>query len=148
MFPGGSEVFQSNERTAPMSLITPEIRAALTANGKRHAFTDKHQINNVPPVCWIYDELSHATWLLTEIDRSDPDRAWGLVDAGDGKPDYEPVSLAQLEQCHQHLPLADADITIGAQVLQGWVAKGPLSAYIAAAAKAGRIVDLDLGAVT
>lgn len=127
-----------------MSFISAADRARLITNGKANPFNPRQQINNVPPVCWIYDELSKATWLLTEIDRTNPDRAWGLVDAGDGKPDFEHVSLRELEECHQSITLGDGTrINIGAQAMKGWDAKGPISAYIAAAAKAGRIVELD-----
>lgn len=131
-----------------MPLITPEIRTQLIANGKANAISPRRQINNVPPVCWIYDELSRATWLLTEIDRNDPDRAWGLVDAGDGKPDFESVSLRELEECHQPITFSDSKvITLGAHCIEGWMPRGPLSKYIAAAAEAGRIVEIEPGAL-
>lgn len=129
-----------------MSLLTPEIRTRLITNGKSNPYPAATHVNNVPPVCWVYDELGQRTWLLTEIDRHQPDRIWGLVDGGDGKPDYGHVSLRELEEGHKLL-FDDADITIGTQILQGWKANGPLSAYIAAAAKVGRIVDLDHDAV-
>lgn len=127
-----------------MPLLNSEHRAQLIANGKQNAFNPRQQINNVAPVCWIYDELSRATWLLTKIDRNDLDRAWGLVDAGDGKPDFQSVSLKQLEECHQPISFADGKtLFIGAQCLRGWCAKGPLSSYIAAASAAGRVVELE-----
>lgn len=134
----------TNESHKSMSLISAAHRAKLIANGKANAFHPRQQINNIPPVCWIYDELSKATWLLTEIDRTNSDRAWGLIDAGDGKPDFEHVSLRELEDCHQTITLGDGStITIGAQAMKDWHAKGLLSDYISAAAKAGRIVEID-----
>jgi hypothetical protein len=127
-----------------MTLLTNEQRSQLIENGKRNAFSPDQQINNVPPVCWIYDEMSRATWLLTEIDRNDPDRAWGLVDAGYGKPDFEPTSLRELEECHQPVSFSDGKtLHIGTQCVKGWKAKGTIAQYIAAAAEAGHIVELE-----
>jgi hypothetical protein len=39
----------------------------------------------------------NATWLLTEIDPDDGDRAFGLCDLGLGEPELGYVSLAELE---------------------------------------------------
>jgi hypothetical protein len=126
-----------------MTVLSSAHRSKLIANGKANPHSPHRQINNVPPVCWIYDEFSKAAWLLTEIDRTNPNRAWGLVDAGNGLPDYEAVDLKQLEDCQKTVTFSGGGcFNIGAQALQGWTAKGPISAYIAAAATAGRIVEL------
>lgn len=121
-----------------MSLLTPEIREQLIANGKRHGYDQNQQINNVPPVCFIYDELSSMSWLLTEIDRLMPSIAWGIIDTGDGKPDFQSFSLTAIENGHEVVPN-----TGGTQCLTGWEPQGMLSEYMAAAARSGRIVELD-----
>ena len=73
-----------------------------------------------------------ATWLLTELDPADPDRAFGLCDLGLGCPELGWVSLAELATIRGRfgLPL-ERDLH--------FVADRPLSAYDAAAQAAGRI---------
>lgn len=127
-----------------MSLLTREIRQQLIANGKSHGYDQNKQINNVPPVCFIYDEHSSMCWLLTEIDRTMPGVAWGIIDCGDGKPDFQSFSLRVLEDSHEQVARHDGLMTTtGTQCLKDWEAQGMLSNYIAAAAQAGRIVELD-----
>lgn len=125
-----------------MSLLTPDVRAKLIANGKSHGFASHEQVNNVPPVCFIYYEGSDMCWLLTEIDATKPNLVWGIVDLGDGRPDYQSFTLDVIEKNHRPEALDEPIPTPTVQMLDGFQAKGPLSLYIAAA-RAGRIVDLD-----
>jgi hypothetical protein len=39
-----------------------------------------------PPVVKLFTPDAGTTWLLTEIDPDDPDRAFGLCDLGSGFP--------------------------------------------------------------
>lgn len=128
----------------PMSVLSASHRAQLIANGKANLLSQHTHINNIPPVCWIFDELSCASWLLTEIDRSNPARAWGLADSGDGHPDFKAIDLNALERRQRKVVFDDGtSITVGTEAVPDWTARGPISAYIAAAAAAGRIVELE-----
>lgn len=119
-----------------MSLLTTEDRRQLVENGKLNRNTSSRiRDNDFAPVVQLYSETSAATWLLSEIDPSNPDIAWGLIDVGDGKPEFGSVRISWLETPRG--PLA-----IGVKRLDGWHAKGKMSAYVAAAIGAGRIVDL------
>ena len=111
-------------------LLTPAQRAALLANGRATAGgadLDAH------PVVKLFTPDASATWLLTELDPDDPDRAFGLCDPGLGFPELGYVSMVELQDLRGALGLpvvAAAD----------FVADRPLSAYAAAAQSAQRIV--------
>lgn len=111
-----------------MSLITPDIRARLIANGLK---CRDRRIELLAPVCWIEDRNSDLIWLPTAIHAGDPDTAWGLAMTQQGNPAVNPISLDVLEEFPS------------IEVRDGWTAKGPLSAYLIAAAQIGAIVDLD-----
>ena len=65
----------------------------LLANGRRTASGEEH---DPAPAIKIFLTGSAATWLLTEVDPSEPDRAFGLCDLGLGYPELGYVSLAEL----------------------------------------------------
>ena len=111
-------------------LLTPAQRAALLANGRA---TAGGADLDPRPVVKLFTPDASATWLLTELDPDDPDRAFGLCAPGLGFPELGYVSLAELRELRGALGLpviAAAD----------FVADRPLSAYATAAQAAQRIV--------
>lgn len=78
-----------------MELITPEIRAALLANGRRAADDDDF---DPMPVVKFFTPDANSTWLLTEVDPDDPDILYGLCDLGMGCPEFGSVSLRELQE--------------------------------------------------
>nr|AGO88391.1 Putative transposon [Methylobacterium oryzae CBMB20] len=115
-----------------MQLITAEQRAALLANGAASAKRDI----DPHPVVNLFTPDAGATWLLTELDPTEPDIAFGLCDLGLGCPELGYVRLSELQTVRGKLGLpVERDL---------WFeAKGPLSAYAAAAHRAEHIVELE-----
>ena len=75
-----------------------------------------------PPVVKLFTPDAGATWLLTELDPADPDRAFGLCDLGLGGPELGWVSLTELATVRGRLGLPlERDLH--------FVADRPLSAY-------------------
>jgi hypothetical protein len=118
-----------------MMLLTKAQREQLLDNGRRQA-----AVKGTPaeidffPVVKLFDPCGAATWLLTEIDPSDEDVAWGLCDLGMGFPEFGTVSLAELAAIRSPLGLGiERDLYFEARRL--------ISAYIKAAGKADRIVE-------
>lgn len=111
-------------------LITDEQRAQLLANGRRSIENDGF---DPYPVVKLFTPNAGATWLLTEIDPDDQDRAFGLCDLGQGFPELGYVSLQELESLRGRwvLPI-ERDL-----YFQGGK---PISAYAREARLAGRIV--------
>jgi len=75
------------------TLITDEQRAQLLANGQARAEgrpLDPH------PVVKLFTPDAHATWLLTELDPTDGDTAFGLCALGLGMPKLEHFRLSEL----------------------------------------------------
>lgn len=68
--------------------------AQLLANGQCTAGGE--QIDPLP-VIKLFTPDAGATWLLTEVDPDDEDRAFGLCDLGLGCPELGWVSLPELE---------------------------------------------------
>ena len=114
-----------------MNLILKAQREQMLANGRRSAqgrTTDPH------PVVKLFTPDGGATWLLTELDPAEPDIAFGLCDLGIGCPELGTVSMAELAAVRGRLGLPiERD--------RWFIAKGPLSAYAAAARHAGRITE-------
>jgi hypothetical protein len=75
-----------------MALITDEQRKQLLANGA--AARDRR--GDLYPVVKLYTPDAHATWLLTELDPTDGDRAYGLCDVGLGAPELAHLKLSDL----------------------------------------------------
>ena len=85
------------------------------------------------PVVKLFTPDAGATWLLTEIDPTDYDRAFGLCDLGLGEPELGYVSLGELAAVRGPLRLPierDAAFTGGK----------PLSEYAIEARRVRRIV--------
>ena len=113
-----------------MKLLTDAQRRELTANGERSAAGEEIDPR---PVVKLFTPDAGATWLLTELDPSDPDRAFGLCDLGLGCPELGYVSLAELAvvRGRSGLPI-ERDLHFAADQ--------SLSAYADAARSRGRIV--------
>ncbi len=113
-----------------MKLLTDAQRRELTANGERSAAGEEIDPR---PVVKLFTPDAGATWLLTELDPSDPDRAYGLCDLGLGCPELGYVSLAELAAVRGRLGLPiERDLHFKADQ--------SLSAYADAARSRGRIV--------
>lgn len=112
------------------TFIPAELWQTLLANGQCTAGGD--QIDP-PPVIKRLSPDSNATWLLTEIDPEDEDRAFGLCDLGLGCPELGYVSLSELSSVRGRLGLPiERD--------EWFSANGELSSYAASARMAGRII--------
>ena len=119
-----------NRKELSMKLLTDAQRRELTANGERSAAGEEIDPR---PVVKLFTPDAGATWLLTELDPSDPDRAFGLCDLGLGFPELGYVSLAELAAVRGRLGLpVECDLH--------FTADRPLSAYTDAARHRGRIV--------
>jgi hypothetical protein len=118
-----------------MKLLTSAQRVKLLENGSRQA-TVKGTSGEIDfhPVVKLFNPCGAATWLLTEIDPDDETVAWGLCDLGMGFPEFGTVSLTELAAYRGRLGL-------GIERDLHFKARGPISTYIDAATKAGRIVD-------
>ncbi|WP_370460101.1 DUF2958 domain-containing protein [Acidovorax sp. JMULE5] len=111
-------------------LISDEQRVQLLANGCRSIETDGFDPR---PVVKLFTPDAGATWLLSEIDPEDEDRAFGLCDLGLGCPELGYVSLEELASVRGRLGLpVERDLRF-----QG---DKRLSAYGREARLAGRIV--------
>lgn len=117
------------------ALFTKAQREQLLDNGRRQA-----AVKGTPeeidfrPVVKLFNPVGAATWLLTEIDPDDETVAWGLCDLGMGFPEFGTVSLTELAEYRGRLGL-------GIERDRYFEAHGPISAYIAAAGKAERIIE-------
>ena len=113
-----------------MKLLTEAQRRELTANGERSAAGEEIDPR---PVVKLFTPDAGATWLLSELDPSDPERAFGLCHLGLGFPELGYVSLAELAAVRGRLGLpVERDLHFAAD--------RPLSAYAAEAERHGRIV--------
>lgn len=119
-----------------MKLLTNDQLSRLIENGKRQAKArNEDRELDLTPVVKLFLPDGAATWLLTEIDDEDPDIAFGLCDLGMGCPELGTVRLSELRALRGRLGLrVERDLH--------WEAAGPLSAYVNAALKAQRIIDL------
>ncbi len=112
-----------------MSLLTAAQRAVLIANGCRSLADERF---DPEPVVKLFTPDAGATWLLSEIDPDDPDRAFGLCDLGLGCPELGWVSLTELATVRGRLGLPiERDLF--------WRAEKRLSAYATEAQALGRI---------
>lgn len=75
-------------------LITDDHRAQLLDNGAAAA---RGEQCDPLPVVKLFTLDAHAIWLLTELDPSDGDTAFGLCDLGMGTPALGHVRLSDLE---------------------------------------------------
>lgn len=113
-----------------MNLIPDELRAVLLHNGRQSTELEDF---DPPPVVKLFTPDAGATWLLTEIDPEDPDRAFGLCDLGLGFPELGYVSLQELSTVRGRLGLpVERDLHFKADKA--------ISGYAREARSAGRIV--------
>lgn len=111
------------------NLITDEQREQLLGNGRSSV---EREDFDPPPVVKLFTPDADATWLLTEIDPDDNDRAFGLCDLGQGFPELGYVSLAELHAVRGRLGLpVERDLHFKADKA--------ISAYAREARLAGRI---------
>src|SRR3546814_3503045 len=110
---------RSVPRETTMQLITDEQRERLLANGRRTAAGENI---DPPPVVKLFTPDANATWLLTELDPAEPDRAFGLYDLGLGFPEPGYVSLAELRRLRGPLGMPAAHAL-------GFAAAHPISSY-------------------
>ena len=114
-----------------MTLVTDEQRQQLLANGVARA---TGQVIDPLPVVKLYTPDAHATWLLTELDPQDGDTAFGLCDAGLGRPELGRVRLSEL---------ADIRGPLKQQIVRDlhFTPKRTLSEYVRLAQAEGSIND-------
>lgn len=113
------------------TLITKPQCLKLLANGQAHA--DGQEIDPVP-VVKLFTPDAQATWLLTELDPSDGDTAFGLCDLGLGMPELGYVRLSELSTIRGPLNLpVERDLY--------FEATRTLSEYAALARSNGSILD-------
>lgn len=118
-----------------MKLLTKSLRAKLVDNGlQSNAASDfDAEPPDHYPVVKLFDPAGAATWLLTEIDPYDHDRAFGLCDLGMGLPELGFVSLDELARLRSRFG------GLGMERDRAFRAKMPLSTYASAARDCGRI---------
>ena len=85
-----------------MKLITAEQRALMLENGRESA---TGQIIDPYPVVKLFTPDANCTWLLTELDPTDEDLAFGLCDLGLGFSELGLVSLAEIASVRGRLKL-------------------------------------------
>ena len=108
-----------------MLMPLARLRAALEAN-RRGGIGKTEEW----PVVRLFTPLGRSVWLLSQISPNDKDKAFGLCDEGDGRPNLGHVSLKDLVHRFGHLSVRWDD---------KFQADKPLSAYAAEARTAGRI---------
>ena len=112
-----------------MKLITNEQRTKLLDNGAAAA---RGEERDPRPVVKLFTPDANATWLLTELDPVEPDRAFGLCDLGLGCPELGYVLVSELEALRGPLGLTvERD--------RYFVADRPISAYARDAQAPGTI---------
>lgn len=115
-------------------LFTAAALARLRANGEA-SVAERTPAAHHRPVLKIINPYGAAVWLLAEIDPTEPDHIYGLLDLGDAKPGLGWVSRDGLEHAGimrggYRLPLARDD---------AFAASYPLAVYARAARSAARI---------
>jgi hypothetical protein len=116
-----------------MTLITEAQNNELLDNGYAALAAGHAGLDIDPmPVVKLFTRDGYARWLLTEIDPTEPDRAYGLCDFGDGRPVLGFVSLGDIENMRYKPGLrVERDLN--------FVADKPLSAYAQVAYSRGLI---------
>jgi len=112
-----------------MKLFTNAQRQQLLRNGQ----ASRERDTDPTPVVKLFTPDANATWLLTELDPQDPDRAFGLCDLGLASPELGYVSLAELTALRGPMGLpVERD--------EHFTADGPLSGYAGEARHTGRVI--------
>ena len=113
----------------PHPYFTKAQRRQLLLNGQRSAAGK--DIDPQPVVKLLLPDGA-LSWLLSELDPTDPNRAFGLCDLGLGSPELGYVDLAELASIRGHIKLpVSRDVY--------FQANKPLSVYAAEAITARRI---------
>ena len=117
-----------------MKLLTKSIRDRLIANGELYERARSLGDDiDVMPVVKLFTPWGACTWLLSELDPTNPDIAFGLCDLGMGCPELGAVSISELESIRGPFGLRiERDIH--------WTPVKTINAYAADADAAGRIV--------
>ncbi|MBW8786103.1 MAG: DUF2958 domain-containing protein [Novosphingobium sp.] len=111
-----------------MELLTPALRAALRAN----ALASEGVGHDPVPVLKLFNPMSAATWLATELD-ADGDTLFGLADLGFGFPELGSFSLSEIAAVRLRYGLRiERDL--------GFMTHVPLSVWAATARQAGSIL--------
>ena len=114
-------------------LFTKAIREQLEKNGRMRT-ADPEGDGNFVPVVKLFNAGGAGTWLLTDIDPEDDDRAFGLCDLGMGYPELGYVSLREIQEIRSPFGLGiERDL-----YFEG---KAPIADYARAATLAGYIVE-------
>jgi len=109
-----------------MKLITTEQRERMLANGRASA---ENPDTDHAPVVKLFTPDAGCTWLLSELDPTEPDIAFGLCDLGMGYPELGSVRISELESVRGKLGLpVERDLH--------FTADQPMSAYADEARKA------------
>jgi hypothetical protein len=117
-----------------MTLITEVQHTTLLANGIAARDAARAGIDFDPkPVVKLFTRNGCCRWLLTEIDPTNTDRAYGLCDNGDGRPELGFISLSKIEA-----PYGDYKLRVELDLR--FVADKPLSIYADVAYTRGLIV--------
>lgn len=117
-----------------MNLLTPDLRFALRANdlARRAAARGGKPEPDPVPVVKLFNPISAATWLATEL-ADDDDTLFGLADLGFGRPELGSFSLVELSGIRLRYGLAiERDI--------GFESSFPLSVWAAWSRRAGSIL--------
>lgn len=115
-----------------MILITEDDRETLVRNGEAAAHGDGF---DPIPVVKIFVPDGPATWLLSELDPSDPDVAFGLADLGQGAPELGKILISEISKIRGSAGLPPERDRF-------FRADAPLSVYASAAMAAGAIINL------
>ena len=117
-----------------MILLTPQLRSALRANDieRCDARRDGKPEPDPVPVLKLFNPLSAATWLATEL-ADDGDTLFGLADLGFGCPELGSFSLSEVASVR--LPFG---LTIERDIL--FATPFPLSRWADTARRAGSII--------
>jgi len=120
-----------------MTLLTPELCAALRANAIAHraAQEEGRREPDPLPILKLFNPMGAATWLATELDE-DGDTLFGLADLGFGWPELGSFSLSEIASVR--LP---GGLSIERDLY--FTGRFPLSAYADAARIAGRITEAE-----
>lgn len=111
-------------------MIPAALHERLSVNGRRTASGD--EIDHYP-VVKLFVPDGYATWLLTEIDPGDTDRAYGLCDPGLGFSELGYISLSVLAAYRTRFGLP-------VEMDRHFLARKTLTEYAADARLLGRIM--------
>lgn len=80
-----------------MTFLSAKDRARLLANGRLRRCAEGAEAHlDLFPLAKLFTPDAECTWLLSELDPEDPNRAFGLCDLGLGYPELGYVNLTEL----------------------------------------------------